>query len=433
MISDIWVSKTKIVLITLALIAVFFPYISPIHTPSDTQPWALVFALLLLLVICYEQREKFFRNIPGPLKMLGIIFIYTGIVFFVHLFFLKDADFVLGLRSIFGYFSLIILTYFGFKFWQDIPGTFFIGAVGAWFIGAIDQVFFGFGIFAPLLHRFATGGFRGFKYFAPGFTSFAPEPAFYATMCIYFLILNEFLYKQKKYSPASYIGIVIVLLTQIVMSYSGVGLMMLLLFLLGKGIELLVIKSNSREKKVQATVLVLSLIVVSLFLFNKSLNQSRSGALLQTSVTEPSALADDTSVTNRLGNPVLALYGGIFKTYGIGFGLGTKSTEALPSWLDKLTGGHGVWGGRIEGGFSQTIYELGIVGFILIGIILYIIGKSIIYGREYRGALIISFMTAFVSLFIFGAIANPLAGLLLGIHLYFASNKNESFNHNPSL
>jgi hypothetical protein len=291
--------------------------------------------------------------------------------------------------------------------------------VGAWLGGAFSQFLFGVSSLTIFLPRIAPDTGLGGR----GFASFATEPSFYAAACILLLVLNEFFYLQKRYNIKLYIGLFLVLLLQIILSYSGVGIMMLILFGCSKLFEVLFIKEDRKRKFLALGIIILITLSVLLFFNDRLLGGKRAGVVLKQSVSNPVSLVDkDYSVSNRLMNPVVGIYGGVVETKGLGFGVGSKEKGPVPSWLSKLRGIETRFGGKIEGGLVQSIYELGFMGIFYVILVLGIVVMSIFRNSKMRPALITSACAIFAPMFIWGSLAIPLLGYILGIHLYYLYN-----------
>ncbi len=405
--------KYKIIIANIVLILAIFPYISILNLPFEIQPWALVLASIFSLNIIYEDKFKF----PTALKIIMFFDFYVFLSFF-YLVLKGDADFILGIRSLSGYLSIFVFSLVSYKSFIYIKSKYYIGSIGVWLAVAFSQIIFGAAWVAPLLTRFSSGGSRGL-------TSIAPEPSFYAAICISLLILNEFFYLDKKYKTNLYVGVFLILLLQIILSYSGVGMMLLILFASSKLFELIFIKEDKKRKLLALGAIFLIAISVLLFFNNKLLGDKRAGSVLKQSITDPIALVKtDYSVSNRLMNPVIGIYGGIIETKGLGFGVGSKEKGPAPEWLSKLKGIQMRFGGKIEGGLVSAIYDLGFIGVIFIFTVFWIVGMSILRNKKMRPALIASAMSLFIPMFIWGSLSFPLFGYILGIHLYCLCNKD---------
>ena len=276
-------------------------------------------------------------------------------------------------------------------------------------------MFFGSIILSGVVSRFSTGGYRGF-------TSLAPEPAYYAIFCIFLLILNEFFFFQQKYKRIIYYLILFLLIFQILFTYSGVGIGLLLFFTFSKMLHLLLIK-DSKEKKFILIAIIIPLLAVFMFTQNNFLKKTRGGDVLKNVINSPLDLyKNDLSVSLRLGNPIFGLYGGLVEKKGFGFGFSNISNKSIPGWLILVIGEERNFGGRIQGGLPSLVYEIGIMGLILSFVILFVFIKSIFINKRIKLILLISFMLILLPVMFFGSLAFPLFGYFLGIHLFYLYN-----------
>jgi len=416
--------KYKILAI-LVFILVLFPYISFFKTPFDTQPWALIAASILSVFLLYTYRP----SVPRPLQILFWIVAYAA-AFLAIYFILGKADTVSGIRALVGYISVAVFAFVAYMTFPYITTKPYIIAIVVWLGGAILQLIFGAQVLAGMLARLSTGGYRGL-------TSFAPEPALYAAICASFLVLNEIFYRQRKYNSWWYGIVAILLIVQITLTYSGMGLVLMALFA-GSKLLSFFFKGETTKDKWLSTGAVL-LVVMSVFFQKHALiytkinntvpvqsevkTESRAGFILQNSVTHPVTFVQkDLSISLRLFNPVIAVDGGLIVTHGLGQGLGTKSTQLIPSWLSSLLGMERTFGGQIQGGLVSTIYELGIVGILFTGLILWIVIDSIGKNHHMRPVLLVSAVVIFLPMIFFNPVAFPLFGYMIGVHLYYLYN-----------
>ncbi len=410
---DIFFKQKNIILGGLIFVTAVFPYISFFHTPFDTQPWALLLGLIFALLFIKGNRKDLKSIAPKPLIILLGIFLYATIFLAINLF-LGKSDLLDGARSLLGYLSIIILAFVSYKIWAKLPVRLYLASLEVWFIIGLAQLLLAVNIVAIILPRFASGGRRGI-------TSLAPEPAFYATMCIFFLVLNEILFREKKYGTKIYFLVVFVSLFQIIFSYSGIGMLLVMVFAGAKGLQLFYLSESMFDKKIVIAVVLMCALSVGVFFFNRNLQSTRAGYVLRLSLTDPGSLfRQDFSISNRLGNLVLGVYGGVVETRGVGFGLGAKSEKPIPEWIARVHGQTRLWGGRIEGGFVSAVYELGLVGIGFVATIFFIVVKSIRKNYRMAPTLLLSAIAIFCPFVLFGSIANPLLGILLGVHLCYA-------------
>lgn len=403
--------KYKIIIANIIFFLGIIPYFKILNIPFETQPYALIFASIFSLFLLYEDKFK----IPKPLKIILLITTYAFLTS-LFLFIKNDIDIIITMQSLAGYVSVLVFSFIGYKTFKYIKPKYFIAGISVWAIGALAQVVWGAQSISSFVTIIKTGGLRGL-------TSFAPEPSFYAVVCLSLLLINELFYLNKKYGIFLYFTLFISILLQIIFSYSGIGMMLLILFAGGKSLEILFIKQD-KKNKILATI-IMSMIVISLsFFFNdKFLGEKRGGVVLEQAVKSPITLVKkDYSVSNRLMNPVVSIYGGIIETKGLGFGVGSKKKEIVPEWISKIKGKVIKFGGKTEGGLTQPIYELGFIGVVYLFVIIWIVLSSIINNKRMRSFLIISAVSLFIPKFIWGSLSIPLFGFILGVHLYYIYN-----------
>ncbi len=159
----------------LLICTVFFPYLSPFPTASDTQPIALLLGVVgLFLLLSHEDR------FPVSIWMLAIPFatsvlmsLYSGISFEV-------------VRNVSGYASLFILSMVAhliFRRREIDLGKYLPWFAGVWLGVGIVQILFDrqFGTF--FLGDVRTTSLRGA-------TSLSPEPTFFATALLFIIFFS---------------------------------------------------------------------------------------------------------------------------------------------------------------------------------------------------------------------------------------------------
>jgi hypothetical protein len=400
--------KLKIITANIIFLLGILPYVKIFNIPFETQPWSLIVASILSIFLLYEDKFK----IPNLIKILFLITVYAFLTA-VYLFFKDDFNLIFAIQSLAGYVSILVFSFVGYKTFKYIKPKYFIVGISVWAVGAILQVFWGAQILAPFVKIIKTGGVRGL-------TSFAPEPSFYAVVCLSLLLINELFYLNKKYNKIIYFIIFLSILLQIVFSYSGIGTMLLILFAGSKILQIVFIKEDKKDKFLAISILFTILIFLSLFFNDKALGEKRGGKVLEQAVKSPITLVkNDYSVSNRIMNPVVSIYGGLVETKGLGFGVGSEKKEEAPVWISDLKGIKVKWGGKTEGGLTQPIYELGFVGVINLLLILWIIFYSIYKNEKMRPFLIASAIAMFSPKLIWGSLSIPMFGYILGIHLYY--------------
>lgn len=395
------------------LIFALFPYVSFFKMPFDTQPWTFIAALFFGTIVLIKNNHC----IPFPLFILALIALYATMIFLAHIL-TGNAGLLDGMRSLVGYFSVFFIVLASFLTYRYTSHKILIAAVFVWFLIALLQFIFGSDFGEWLLSRQSAGGYRGVA-------SLAPEPAYFARMCVAMLLLNEFFYREKKYNSRIYLIVMAALLAQMAISYSGMGMLFIALFCGAKLVSVLFEKGRSKIKLFAPVIIGAAVLIIGAFMINPALQETRGGYFLKGLTSDPlSFLRSDHSIAHRLFNPLLAFYGGIFETHGMGFGLGAVGQKAIPDWLASWIDKERLFGGRILGGTVAAVYELGVVGLIFFFNILWIMFRGLFSKGAMRPALMISALVLTPMVVVSESIAFPLFGYLIGVHLYYASPRS---------
>jgi hypothetical protein len=383
-----------------------FPYISVVATPFDTQPYALISALLALLLL-FASREQVL--VPKYLLPFGFILIYSMFVWLI------DPDPRSGLRSLVGYVSVFVISVAAFLTFRDVRGRHLVFAVRAWLVFGIVQLVIDkhFGSF--FLARLSTSNTRGI-------TSLAVEPSFYAVVCIYFLILNDIFLAIKSYSTRTYRSVFVMVVLQIFLARSGLGIILFFAYLAAKFLS----ESNATRVFRGVAILASSLAVfVVAFKFIPSLQETRVGGQLDAALRDPLLLLlSDTSIADRLSH-VLVSHSALFHGHLLGCGLG--NWEQYATDLAQSTGGLAYQlstvnmsiRGRIMSGWGTVLFELGIVGFVFLAAFAYIMYRG---WKSVDGSLkrvyFSSSITIYLVMLMAVPISFPLFGYLIGVFVY---------------
>lgn len=407
-------SRSICVLSNLLFLAVLFPYLSLAKTPFDTQPWALIIAMIITLGLMATNNLK----LPTTLLFLFLIGLYAIILYPLSL------DLFNGLRSLIGYVSICFIALASYKTYKYVSTKIYIGSIMIWLAVGITQLLYDNRFMEFILPRLATGGPRGV-------TALAVEPSYYSIMCVFFLLLNEFFYYEKKYGTKLYYIFLATLVFQIIISYSVTGILFLVLFAIAKTATIL-IRGSYRMRRWSAIflVIIISLTTIVSFLHIESLQKTRAGDILVRSKTNPiNILYQDESIARRTVHLLLPWYG-LFDSKGFGRGLGSWGGEQIsvliissPGWFQKMAETAAFKGGgpagRIMSGWGSAIYELGLVGVLLIFIVLQIMITSIRRNIFIKSACVVSGLTFFGLMTTAVPLAFPFAGYLIGMHLYY--------------
>ena len=409
-------------LATMTLIASLFPYFTFISTKWDTQPWALLFASLYLLVSISFKRTL---HIPWSLRLI-IVSIWYGIIITVTLMLFQQINAFIMMRRFFAYLTFALVANVAVNEYKYLPVNWMIFAIFVWLFGAIIQIVVGIHVLRIFIPRISIRPNQGL-------TSFAPEPSYYAIQMGFLLIFNELLYKESKYGYYMYVFIIIALVIQLIISLSGTALIILIIFL---GSKVLLHRININTALIIISVVAL---IIMLYCYNttnennigfKFIVRSRPVAVvvrfknLAKANFSMNNIVKDRSITYRIMAPIVNFYGGIIISHGMGFGWGRIAQKNFSSaWTKilgryKYSGGKPVeewqWGSTNLGGISSIIYELGIVGLILVIEIYYRAYKTFMLKYISITGLLIFFIITFGG---FVSLAHPLLGYIIGVFI----------------
>lgn len=419
-ISSISKNHFMTVMANIVFLLVLFPYITPIKTPVDIQPYALAVALLFFLSFLTQAKV----TLPRPLFIIGLISIYA-----VANFFLYSMTFN-GLRSLVGYVSIFIFAFVALKTYHLVNSRLFLYSIMIWLIAAMVELLGGSQLIRYILPDMRTGGIRGV-------TGLAPEPAHYARMIGFFLALNELFYQEKRYPRHAYLIFMATLFIQAILSYSGTALVVINTFLIAKIASGFISGRwfSLRLLTRALTTVVIITLVVTAFLKVDVLKTRRAGllfaAFLENGVY---ILQADRSIRSRVSDILLPMYSLIYG-YGMGFGTGTYNEHAselywnAPRWIQEFAL-PGAGYATIKSGFGRSIYELGGIGLLLMAIVLYIVFRSVYRSAHTSPALLVSGFILLMFIIISVPIALPLVGYLLGIHLKYGYQRTRKSTNN---
>lgn len=193
---------------------VLFPYVSfGLPTFSDAQPWALIFAIPICLLNLSTKKQ--ISKILWMFCFLSLLSIIQYSLFFIF----EGGTLIAYLRSVYKYFSFAIIllaSLFSLKF---LNLKIFGFAVILWFLVANIQLitknlFFVDYILSNVRYRIERGSYV---------VGFASEPAYLGRMGVVFLIINDFLGLKNNHSKFFRFILFIMSIELIVISFSITG------------------------------------------------------------------------------------------------------------------------------------------------------------------------------------------------------------------
>ncbi len=396
------------------LLLVFFPYLSLVQTPFSTQPFALIFSILIFLVLSIRKDNDL--CFPFPLWTLFLIFLYASCIYLIN------SNYYTGLRSLGGYASVFFIAFASYKTFKYINVKIYFFSIFIWcFFGTIQILFNkGFG-------RWLIPNIPSYWSITRGATSLAPEPSYYAIICIFALILNELFYRSTKYNSKLYYIIMCTLVFQIIISFSGSGFLFLLIFFFSKCISLIIFyRRIIKRKQVFFSSIIIPLLIILSLHYLPVLQNTRAAILLRRLLQSPvTLLFTDQSIADRASHILLSFYS-LFYSYGIGLGLGTWNdyanllTLSAGGRVESLANVALSISGRIMSGWGSAIYELGIFGVLFILIFIWIMLVGLSRNKEMKDIYFLSMITIGFTMLMAVPIAFPLYGYTLGAFLYCA-------------
>lgn len=387
----------------LFLLICLFPYISLINTPFDTQPYALAFSFLVLIVFFWRDIEV---KIPVEIILMFIVFIYAILISIMR----GTIESEYFIRSLVGYISLpsiCLASYFTFNY---VKGKVVVFSTVIWFFfgliqWSLDKTFGSF-----LLPRLSTSEDRGV-------TALAVEPSAYAIVCIFLLVLNDLMVKNDEYSLKVYRIVFSLLVIQLLLSKAALGIVLFVVYILCK---LLLRYKLISFIKYFILITIVTLITNYTFLSIENLRYSRLGTIIYKLNNNPENLVfTDGSISDRLSH-ILLSFSSLGKSNGIGFGLGSwdKSVGSVISssgdFINQLVQVNFTLG-RIMSGWGSMIFEVGIFGGMIILLYLFLSLKMVIYknGSIHLESMIVVFFIMMTSV----SLSFPLFGYMLGAFL----------------
>lgn len=341
-------------LANLLFIFVLFPYVSPMDTFFDTQPFALVISIFIFLLFLFTKNERAIKQIWWLLFLF--LFSIISLLFF-------SKDFMNGFRSLFGYATLFFVTFSSYKTFKYISPKILLNSTFIWLFFGIVQSFISKDFGSFILPRLSTSAARGV-------TSLAVEPSYYAIMMIFMLIFNEYFFKLEYFSKKEYISVVILCSLQMLLTLSGMGILLLSVFILAKGLASVL--TQNFVKKISAITVLLSIMMIGYFAFLNIpiLSNSRGGLLFYKLLNNPiDVIYTDASFSQRLSHILIPIIS-VFQSFGFGFGVGNfeyylkNLSTNLPHILLSLFSNIVIRGNRIMSGWGSSIFELGVAGLI---------------------------------------------------------------------
>jgi len=326
---------------------ILFPYIKIFNISTDTQPYALVFGIILLLIFITHIRQM-----PLEIILLLILLLMSILMIFAG-----EINFT-AIRSVSNYASLFIIslsTYLSLKYLKIFPLYILKLAIIIWFIVGFVQTFIDNNFMVFLVGRGYDSLDTG-----RGVVGLAPEPTFYGLMCI-FLLLLTMMQRDKL------VFFQVLLYIQIIL-FSKSSMSILFLFILWFYYVLI----YPRVFKIIVPITVLVFIVLYFeSSYIDAINMSdyynlRIYRIITIFITDPFLIIKlDESINDRIFHLYFSVYG-FLNNY-----LFPNGFSSWPIYLENIIPYYSeeAWGlsisDRIMSGYGAAIYELGFMGLIV--------------------------------------------------------------------
>ena len=328
----------------------FFPYIDIINIGTDTQPNALVVAALLLFAIPNKK-------LNWSILILWILFACSIILAFFSTLSVFDT-----IKNILNYMSPALIAMAGYNVFKryklELPFGLFLTVVLTYFIVGFIQMYIDPGFMTSVLNQ----GARGIMLAGRGVVSLCPEPAFYGSLCLFFIVFSLIMYKPGQ----NMIAVPILLVQLIIFSQSATSIFVLIVAsLMFLAIQLL----RFRLRYILVSLVLFFGIIV---LFNQArerLEESRAAILIEEIAKNPSLIAQlDVSAGVRITStisPYLSARHNAFLPMGMGrykdFIRQLYQEGAYPGLLNKYIV---IEIGRLGGGINMILFHLGFIGLL---------------------------------------------------------------------
>lgn len=374
----------------------FFPYLTPVATNTDLQPYAL----LLSLVVCIIYRWR----LPLALWLLGVPTLVALLLW------MMDLSSFFAFRSFAGYLSLwtiAIATYVLLRQSDKVDRmlrSFVAFATWIWLVAGLIETFINPSLFASFIPNISLDVDRGV-------TGLATEPSFYAIYCIFLIGLNLLCRGNDRL-------IIALLLFQIVfLAKSAIGVVMLAILFAYWGV---IFVSPHRLAVVALTAVAGALITK--YVLPQFLDLRLASLVIDIWENPALVLQVDTSVNARVGHMLFSVYGFVDN-----LGLPHGFDHFHHYVADKLSDGDYVWLGvnepglKIMSGYGSALFELGVFGmFVPLAVTLMIF--SHFRGRGRTAAVV----NLYVHTIMFAAIqlSLPLLGVCLGYMAFRTGSQN---------
>lgn len=380
-------------IIVLFYIFTFFPYLKIIDLGTDTQINAFFISIVIVFIYGFEIK------IPKEIKLLFLI-MYISII--IGLFGMINFNFF---RRVFNYITLFFVsfaTYIVMNGQEEEKVEKYIKiCINIWLVVGILQEITNQKFLTFLISGARTSATRGVL-------SLAPEPTYYGTMCIFFILLSIRFRKNRNLYIINCI-VQIVFLAKSTMCTLILGLM-------------LMIYGISKINKPYFIFIAVAVFLTSIVTYNtieEYMPNSRLYSIIKELDNPMDLLVEDASINQRVGHIYYSLKGSI-ENLGLpnGYNKWIKYIEEQHNpyfpWVAPTI--------SIMSGYGAAIFELGIIGIIIIIISF----KSLKFYLKNKSNNIVFLLSLTLIMFTALPLSNPIYSFFIGYGLYLKKLKNIS-------
>lgn len=351
------------------------PFLRILPINSDMQPYAFIVSFIYLVV----YRNQLF--IPKFHRIAFWIFALIAVMAGIQLVFNRDLSVMLLIRKVYNYAALYFISLAlvnSVKKTQGLKENWIKAFVLLWFVVGAVQILFDREFLSFLVSNYRTNKTRGVG-------GLASEPSFYGYVMVFFIVLsNEF--KRGKW-----LFQIICVLQIVAFAQSAVSFVYLVVFALMFVISEIIHfgQRNKREKLKRLLIAVASVVVltVTVLIVIKTMSHTRFVAVwtnlfsrLDQIRSLKGLFAVDGSVALRVEAIIIA-FQGFAQMWGFPNGFGRIQIN-------------GIEYERIMSGYGAVIYELGILGIILILVITIIMVRGLKNGFVFGIGILICMFSA---------------------------------------
>ena len=329
----------------------FFPYLSFFGLGTDTQPNALLLSIALLFTL----KNKII-NLP-------LILLWVLLLFAILLVFTNEASSFLYIKNLLNYLSPPVVALASYnllvKLNYKISFPLFLGICLIYLFVGLVQMY----IYPEFMTFLINDQFRGILFGGRGVVSLCPEPAFYGSLCLFFIVFSLMNFNRKQ----NYILIPILIFQLFFLSRAATAMAILLVAL---AIFTIVQLLRFRWRYL-AMVIILGLIVKPIINSKiHELEETRAGTVALQFIEEPLLITKvDESVGVRFTYaiaPFLSMKHNNFLPMGLGnFKPFLKNLYQQGKYRNFISTYLLEEKNRLTGSINMVLFQLGFIGLLL--------------------------------------------------------------------